>query len=219
MTNPTKQCSKCGEEKSFDNYSPHPRGRHGLQARCKACGAAANTARYHANIEVERERARVRSAAYSAANPEKVREAKRRWASGNREKDNASKRKWDRKNPEAKAAANQKWVEENRDRHNEKGKAWKKHNPDAMRVYHLRKYGLTPESFAAMLAAQEGRCAICDSSFDSRRAPCIDHCHNSTKVRALLCVKCNAAIGQFMDRPERMESAARYIRKHNGVLG
>jgi hypothetical protein len=33
----TKICSKCGEEKSFSEFSPHFRGKFGLQSRCKKC--------------------------------------------------------------------------------------------------------------------------------------------------------------------------------------
>ena len=127
------------------------------------------------------------------------------------------KRAWNKANPEAKAAANRAWVVANQELKNAQGKAWKKANPERMRAYHLRKYGLTVEAFDAMLAAQENRCAICEQVF-SGKGPCIDHCHDRKHIRALLCVQCNAALGQFRERPETMEAAARYIRKHNGVL-
>lgn len=32
-----KQCTKCGIEKSFEEYYKHPKGKYGLQARCKSC--------------------------------------------------------------------------------------------------------------------------------------------------------------------------------------
>ena len=41
----------------------------------------------------------------------------------------------------------------------------------------------------------------------------VDHCHNSSTVRGLLCCSCNLAIGRMGDDPERLEAAAAYIRE------
>jgi hypothetical protein len=47
------------------------------------------------------------------------------------------------------------------------------------------------------------------------QAPYVDHCHDSGKLRDLLCSRCNVALGQADDSPERLEAMAAYIRKHN----
>ncbi|SDD26497.1 Recombination endonuclease VII [Geodermatophilus telluris] len=79
------------------------------------------------------------------------------------------------------------------------------------RTYHLkRRYGITAEDADAMLAAQDGRCAIC------RAAPAahIDHDHDTGRVRQLLCFGCNGGLGQFKDDPATLRAAARYVEGH-----
>lgn len=41
----TKKCTKCGEVKSLDDFSPHSRGLYGRQSRCKVCNATGEKAR------------------------------------------------------------------------------------------------------------------------------------------------------------------------------
>jgi hypothetical protein len=59
-----------------------------------------------------------------------------------------------------------------------------------------RKFGVTPEQYEAMWQAQDGRCAICMNR-EGRRRFAVDHDHNTNVVRALLCSRCNDAIGRF----------------------
>lgn len=86
---------------------------------------------------------------------------------------------------------------------------WRENNPNWHRVHHLmRMYGLTPEQFDAMLITQSGRCAICN---DPMQSPHVDHCHETGKVRALLCSLCNQGLGQFRDRIDILREAVRYL--------
>ncbi len=74
-----------------------------------------------------------------------------------------------------------------------------------------KRYGLTVAEYRAMVAAQGGRCLICKK----RKKLVIDHCHNSTRVRGLLCSHCNSGLGYFFDTPERLEEAAVYLRRNS----
>lgn len=77
----------------------------------------------------------------------------------------------------------------------------------------VRKYGLTMADFNVLLEKQGGVCAICKGQPNGPGARFhVDHCHNSKKVRGLLCGKCNTAIGLLNDSPELAESAAAYLR-------
>lgn len=79
---------------------------------------------------------------------------------------------------------------------------WKKR----AKLKHL--YGLRWGDFMAMLAAQGGRCRICD---DVMTMPRVDHCHRTSKVRGLLCHNCNVALGHFRDSPTLLARAIEYL--------
>lgn len=76
------------------------------------------------------------------------------------------------------------------------------------RVGHLkRQYGLTPAELDALVAEQQGVCCICLAA----PAEHVDHCHKTGRVRGVLCFSCNAALGQFKDRPDAIRRAAAYV--------
>jgi len=60
-----------------------------------------------------------------------------------------------------------------------------------------------------MVAQQNGRCAICERKPD--QILCIDHSHETGKVRALLCRKCNTGLGCYDDDPAFARKAAAYL--------
>jgi hypothetical protein len=76
---------------------------------------------------------------------------------------------------------------------------------------HLRRtFGMTISQYDEMLASQNGRCAVC-SVLPGDRPLVVDHNHESGKVRALLCDRCNTTVGFLETRPELVDSCARYI--------
>lgn len=84
---------------------------------------------------------------------------------------------------------------------------WKRE--DALR----RAYGMEPADFAVLLDAQGGVCAICGGppNGPGKRLH-VDHCHDSKRVRGLLCAKCNTALGLLGDDYDRVRVAADYLR-------
>ena len=72
-------------------------------------------------------------------------------------------------------------------------------------------HGLEFDRFQEMVRVQDGRCVIC------RRVPkklCVDHDHETGKIRALLCHRCNNGLGMFLDDPVLMQRAIEYLRSH-----
>lgn len=88
-------------------------------------------------------------------------------------------------------------------------------HPEIRKWEHLRRYGLTKESYEALAAAQENRCAICgtDKPGTRRKLWCVDHDHVSGAIRGLLCQQCNAGLGCFADDPGLMQLAAKYLKE------
>ena len=85
----------------------------------------------------------------------------------------------------------------------EKNRAWS----------YQRKYGITPSQYDAMLAAQNGCCAVCESP-DSKRQDhrlMVDHDHQTGEVRGLLCNPCNVAIGLLGDNISTLQNAINYL--------
>ena len=131
----------------------------------------------------------------------------------------AEKRKQHRRtNAEKNKARIRRWIEANRDRCRKYTRDWGKRNPQKKSALkhkiNLRLYGLTPESYASLLAAQGGGCAICGATkankTDTRRLA-VDHDHSSGRVRGLLCTPCNRTLGAMNNDPLLLRKAADYL--------
>tara|TARA_Y100000593_G_scaffold82188_1_gene154229 strand:+ start:1282 stop:1977 length:696 start_codon:yes stop_codon:yes gene_type:complete len=85
----------------------------------------------------------------------------------------------------------------------------------------LRTYGITLEKYNKMLLEQNGCCAICKKHADEVKNKrmilplFIDHDHKTNKVRALLCLHCNSAIGFLREDVNVAEKVIKYLKEHN----
>lgn len=81
---------------------------------------------------------------------------------------------------------------------------WEAENIDRLRIQRrngdIRRYGIEPEDYDRMLAEQGGLCAGCLKPEPTPgHSLHIDHCHESGRVRGLLCGRCNRALGMVAD--------------------
>ena len=104
-------------------------------------------------------------------------------------------------------------------------KEWRDANPgyekrryQETKVYtrekHLkRKYGVDLQMYNEMLISQNGVCAICGKleADENHGVLHVDHCHETNQVRGLLCRNCNHVLGLFEDKPDRLQSAIKYL--------
>lgn len=90
---------------------------------------------------------------------------------------------------------------------------WKKNNPDKVRDYVLRcKFGISLSDYNRMFEEQNGCCAVCKRhDNDLTRRLNVDHCHETNKVRGLLCSNCNTGIGNLRDSVELLQTAIGYL--------
>ena len=98
-------------------------------------------------------------------------------------------------------------------------------DPINFRHYNLmRVYGINEEEYNKILEEQNYGCAICGRSVEeqskkyasgkipaSMRSLAVDHCHNTGKIRGLLCYECNIGLGKFQDKSSLLERAALYL--------
>jgi hypothetical protein len=103
---------------------------------------------------------------------------------------------------------------------------WKADNADKEKLnnksYHLCKYwpNLSPKEallkYNDLLKKQEHKCAICARHSDEfKNRFHVDHCHNTTKVRGLLCFNCNVMLGNSLENLETLQKAILYLRGSN----
>lgn len=84
----------------------------------------------------------------------------------------------------------------------------------------LSQYKLTREEYNNLVEKQNNLCAICgksESVYSNRgikHTLCIDHHHESGRVRGLLCGACNRGIGLLKEDIKIMESAIEYIKNN-----
>lgn len=99
---------------------------------------------------------------------------------------------------------------------------FKKYRENHKALNLLRRYGITELEYQEMLKKQKGCCAICgvdkpipshNSKDGSPQRLAIDHCHETGKVRGLLCFSCNRGIGYLKDSIELLESAIIYLKQ------
>lgn len=89
-------------------------------------------------------------------------------------------------------------------------------NPEANKDLKLRRaYGISLEEYNILLEKQHKVCAICKQECVSGRMLCVDHNHKTNKVRGLLCVNCNRAIGNLKDKVVLFSRAINYLKGKN----
>lgn len=92
------------------------------------------------------------------------------------------------------------------------------------RYLHMRRlkveFGLTVAQYISMLKAQNYVCAGCnqpetsvDPTYGKVRNLSVDHCHETGRVRGLLCNACNQGLGQLRDSAEILERAISYLKR------
>ena len=87
----------------------------------------------------------------------------------------------------------------------------------ARKAQYKFRYGISIEEYDDIYITQQGACAICFTHASELKYRLhIDHCHETGKVRGLLCKRCNLAIGFLDEDIDKLNSSIKYLETHNG---
>lgn len=78
--------------------------------------------------------------------------------------------------------------------------------------YLKAQYGITLEDYDDLLDQQSLCCPLCDCCLIYVANVSVDHCHETGKVRGILCGKCNKALGLVADNAQTLERMIEYVR-------
>jgi len=77
-----------------------------------------------------------------------------------------------------------------------------------------RRFGLTKENYLSLIESQNNKCRICNNILNMDKTTHIDHCHETGKVRGILCNSCNLGLGNFKDSIQNLYNAIHYLEQN-----
>lgn len=87
-------------------------------------------------------------------------------------------------------------------------------NKSAIERQRLVKFGITADDYNAMYDKQNGCCACCGThQLEQDKSMAVDHCHDTGKIRGLLCFDCNVGIGKLGDNLDGVMNAVKYLKE------
>lgn len=215
-----KLCPDCGELKEAGQFYKNRSARDGLNSYCKPCWAV--------RAKAQRQKTKLREV---SADPKVCGACGELRSSGEFYKDMT---RADHLSPSCKSCIKRdrlSYYERNKDQIKARVAAYQKANPEVQarsvakrrangkrRLADVRqRYGVSEEQYAEMMERAGGVCEICGRvpSEVSKKGACVDHCHDSGKVRGILCAPCNAGIGSLQDDPAVLRRAIEYLETHS----
>lgn len=226
----TRVCTKCGERQPFDAFHRQTSGSEKRDASCKKCANAQVRAWQLNNPERSLEHARrsrekrrkpprvsdlvtgVRTCSRCkiekliAAFPPKP---------GGRDGINAACRA-------CISTANKARYLKHHDRELARGRMRAVRDREKIREYsrHYRmlvRFGITVADWERLFESQGKACAICKRLDPDGRHWHTDHCHETGKLRGILCRRCNLGLGWFDDSTEKLRDATQYLHDHRSL--
>ncbi len=131
-------------------------------------------------------------------------------------------REWRARNKEKNAKYQKEYNKEYRKKNLEKlninNKKWREANKEQDALVMLkarlkRKYNLSIEEYEILIESQNNSCKVCGTHAKNniKGKLYIDHCHTTGKVRGLLCMKCNSALGLLNDDKTLVQKLINYL--------
>lgn len=219
----SKACSKCGQVKPTDEFTPDPRHSSGFQSQCKECSRANSRSWYERKGRAQWDVGEITLECKHCLNPFTY------------VKTTGPRRQYCSQRCRANAALAQENIRRSHARRRcqcgsddvanvgkpvcpncKKEKRWRSEDNRKRR---LALYGLSQIQFDELLAVQRGQCGVCATDSPGARGWFIDHDHSCCPglgscgncVRGLLCHDCNLLLGHAKDRLDVLEQAKKYL--------
>jgi hypothetical protein len=210
----TKRCPKCKQTLPASAFAEHRKAKDGKQSRCRTC--VSNL--YH------KQKAELIAGGVLAGGETFIGDPCSKCGGVERYISNrrcipcqkATAKAIRKANPERTRAKKKAWVKANPERKKEYDKEQRKRHPERIKAYELKRfYGISLETYNEMLAEQCNRCASCFRPFLPGRGTCaqVDHCHETGRVRGLLCTNCNLALGWLEDDTQILRLLSQYLER------
>ena len=138
----------------------------------------------------------------------------RKWRSEHPERQKGNDRKYRAEHRQQHRDAVKKYSFTHRKQRNEMSKKYQSTHPEKVRAQKLmRKFGINLDEYNTRFIAQNGVCAICKLPPANGRNLCVDHNHETDKVRGLLCDRCNMILGRIGESADILERMSAYLKK------
>ncbi len=231
----TKVCIKCGKEYPVEDFLLREGGSGKRRTECRFCHNEYQRMRYLEKLGKFKREVRKETREADPKTCIKCGEVKplSEFTFHNRNKGqhrnfchNCEKELWRKyhKSPQGKEKSRE-WIESNQEKIAEYRRLYREDDVkrERSKAYHrarlLKEFGMTVDDYMALYEKQNGQCAICGSESASngiRKNFCVDHDHETGKVRGLLCHNCNVSVGLMKDTPSLLRKAAEYLESFNG---
>lgn len=160
-------------------------------------------------MSMSREEKNAKRREYYKKNADKIKaEAMKRYDERDRGKYNAKKREYYRSNPDRQREAHKRWLANG-------GSINAVSSKMKVRAHRLKhKYKMTQEEWDVLFTSQGNACAICKAEEPGTKYHWhTDHCHDTNKVRGILCHRCNSFLLRHGTTSEILRAAADYLER------
>lgn len=195
-----KKCNKCSIEKPFTDYGLDKRNKDGRQGICEGCRKIAKQmgrSERMAGINITP----IHQKVCNKCGTEKSAESFFKDSGISDGRATICK--------ECKLSSTMEWRSKNRERYNATMRAYHKKHYTKFR---LLRYNLSEKDYLNLLEEQKHVCAICENPPSKTRPLVVDHCHETGRIRGLLCYGCNRAL-HTIDNKDLFVKAMNYINK------
>lgn len=123
---------------------------------------------------------------------------------------------------------NKEYYEKNKEKlkQTKKKTAWKefatKHPEKVLNNSYKSRFNISYNDYLTLVQKQNNLCAICKNpetqtynKSNKVKRLTVDHDHTTGKIRGLLCMTCNTALGKFKDNPAVLLSAISYLKEYS----